>query len=200
MAEEKKEKEKQEKKAEKPKPEAKQEEAPKEKAERKEEPKEKGKGEFRHRVRVLRLVIDGNLNVPRALMKIKGMGQQTSTAVIRKLNIDKKTKLGSLDDKEIERIENTIKELHNHIPGWMSNRQRDPYSSRNIHLVGPDLELTTREDINLQKKLKSYRGIRHSMGLPVRGQRTRTSFRTGATIGVSRKKAQQSAKKKEGRK
>jgi len=175
-----KEKEKQEKKVEEPKP----------------EEKEKGKGEFRHRVRVLRIVIDGNLDVPRALVKIKGIGYQTSTAVITELNIDKKTKLGSLSDKEIERIENTIKELHNHIPGWMNNRQREPYSGKDIHIVGPDLELATREDINLQKKLKSYRGVRHSFGLPVRGQRTRTSFRTGATIGVSRKKVQQSAKSK----
>ncbi len=80
----------------------------------------------------------------------------------------------------------------------MVNRQKDPYSGDNIHLVGPDLELMNREDINLQKKLKSYTGVRHALGLPVRGQRTRTSFRKGTTIGVSRKKAVQPAKKKEG--
>ena len=196
-----------------PKPEKK-EETPKEKSEKKvgegEEPKEKpekkveggekpkeSKDDFRHRVRVLRVVIDGNLDVQRALMNIKGIGQHVSKVITKELNIDKKTKLGSLTDKEIEKIENAIKDLQNKIPSWMVNRQKDPYSGNNMHLVGPDLELINREDINLQKKLKSYTGIRHSLGLPVRGQRTRTSFRKGTTVGVSRKKAIQPAKKKE---
>lgn len=211
---EEKEKEKEQKKAEakkeekaEPNPEKKEEDQ-KEKAEKKEEPKEKPgkkeetpkkeKDDFRYRVRVLRVVIDGNLDVQRALMNIKGIGQHVSKVVTKGLSIDKKTKLGSLTDKEIEKIENAIKDLQNNIPSWMVNRQKDPYSGDNMHLVGPDLELINREDINLQKKLKSYTGIRHALGLPVRGQRTRTSFRKGATIGVSRKKAQQQAKSKEG--
>jgi len=173
-------------------------EEPKEKPGKKEETPEKGKDDFRHRVRVLRVVIDGNLDVQRALMNIKGIGQHVSKVITKELNIDKKTKLGSLTDKEIEKIENAIKDLQNKVPSWMVNRQKDPYSGDNIHLVGPDLELINREDINLQKKLKSYTGIRHSLSLPVRGQRTRTSFRKGTTIGVSRKKVVQSAKKKEG--
>jgi small subunit ribosomal protein S13 len=44
-------------------------------------------------------------------------------------------------------------------------------------------------DINELKRIKCYRGIRHAAKLPVRGQRTRGSFRTGKTVGVSRKKA-----------
>lgn len=170
----------------------------KEKPGKKEETPKKEKDDFRHRVRVLRVVIDGNLDVQRALMNIKGIGQHVSKVITKELNIDKKTKLGSLTDKEIEKIENVIKDLQNKIPSWMVNRQKDPYSGNNMHLVGPDLELINREDINLQKKLKSYVGIRHSLGLPVRGQRTRTSFRKGTTIGVSRKKVVQSAKKTEG--
>ena len=191
-------KEKPEKKAETGEEPKKKEETQKEKPGKKEETPKKEKDDFRHRVRVLRVVIDGNLDVQRALMNIKGIGQHVSKVVTKGLSIDKKTKLGSLTDKEIEKIENAIKDLQNKVPSWMVNRQKDPYSGDNIHLVGPDLELMNREDINLQKKLKSYTGIRHSLGLPVRGQRTRTSFRKGTTIGVSRKKVVQLAKKKEG--
>ncbi len=158
----------------------------------------KVKDGFRHRVRVLRVIIDGNLDIQRALMNIKGIGQHISEVITKELSIDKKTKIGSLTDKEIERIENAVKNLQNSAPGWIVNRQRDPYSGKNMHVVGPDLELTHREDINLQKKLKSYIGIRHALGLPVRGQRTRTSFRKGATMGVSRKKAQPQTKNKDG--
>jgi len=106
-------------------------------------------------------------------------------------------KLGSLNEEEIERIEDAIKNLNQNIPGWMTNRQRDPETGDNLHLTGPDLEMANREDITKHKKIKSYRGIRHIQGLPVRGQRTRTSFRKGATIGVSRKKAIRTTEKKE---
>jgi len=39
------------------------------------------------------------------------------------------------------------------------------------------------------KKIKCWRGIRHRLGLKVRGQRTKTTGRTGMTIGVRRKKS-----------
>jgi small subunit ribosomal protein S13 len=51
--------------------------------------------------------------------------------------------------------------------------------------------MALREDLNRLRKTRSYRGIRHELGLPVRGQRTKSSFRTGRTIGVSRKKAKE---------
>jgi len=39
------------------------------------------------------------------------------------------------------------------------------------------------------KKMKSYKGWRHSLGQPVRGQRTRSHFRKGSAIGVMKTKA-----------
>jgi small subunit ribosomal protein S13 len=145
-------------------------------------------------------VLDGNKDIRRALMQIKGIGHRVSQSLISSLGFDKKRKLGTLSDKEIEKIEKGIEELHKSLPHWMLNRKKDHTTGEDIHLTGPDLELAHREDINIQKRIKSYRGIRHSLGLPVRGQRTRTSFRKGTTIGVMRKKAlqkQQPAKKKE---
>jgi small subunit ribosomal protein S13 len=38
------------------------------------------------------------------------------------------------------------------------------------------------------KKIRCYRGIRHELGLPCRGQRTRGSFRKGSLVGVKRRK------------
>jgi small subunit ribosomal protein S13 len=46
----------------------------------------------------------------------------------------------------------------------------------------------TKTDIDLMKKLKTYKGIRHALGLKVRGQRTRTTGRKGRVVGVRLKK------------
>jgi len=57
-------------------------------------------------------------------------------------------------------------------------------------LVG-DLKFTKENDIKLLKKVKSYRGMRHALGLPVRGQRTKSNFRRNkgkASLGVKRAK------------
>jgi small subunit ribosomal protein S13 len=54
--------------------------------------------------------------------------------------------------------------------------------------MGTDLVLTQREEMDIIRKTRSYRGIRHERGLRVRGQKTRSTGRRGATVGVSRKK------------
>ncbi|MEM2025102.1 MAG: 30S ribosomal protein S13, partial [Desulfurococcaceae archaeon] len=45
------------------------------------------------------------------------------------------------------------------------------------------------EDIEHEKRIKTWRGVRHAIGLKVRGQRTRTTGRAGITVGVKRKRA-----------
>ena len=144
--------------------------------------------EFRHLVRVCGVIVDGKLRINRALMKVKGIGPEVSNSVLPILNLPTGTKIGSLTDGEIEKIEVVIENLDKHIPGWMLNRQRDIETGKNRHLLTADLDMSLREDLNRMKKMRSYKGIRHSLNLPVRGQRTRSSFRHGATMGVSRKK------------
>jgi small subunit ribosomal protein S13 len=73
----------------------------------------------------------------------------------------------------------------------MLNRQKDIVSGDNLHIISNDLIDTIRLDVEREKKTRSYRGIRHYLGLPVRGQRTKTSGRGGTTIGVSKKKQKQ---------
>jgi len=70
----------------------------------------------------------------------------------------------------------------------MLNRRGDIETGSDIHVMGMDLNMTLREDLDLMKKMRSYKGIRHERGLRVRGQRTRSTGRTGAIVGVSRKK------------
>jgi small subunit ribosomal protein S13 len=158
------------------------------------------KSDFRHLVRVSGVVLNGNLDIVRALTHIKGIGQRMSVSLVSTMGIDPRIKLGSLTEAQVEEVEEGIKGIDKKLPAWMLNRQKDRYGGDNLHLTGPDLDMSVREDINLQKSIRSYKGVRHSLGLPVRGQRTRTSFRTGSTIGVTRKKVAEAAAaaKKEG--
>ena len=98
-------------------------------------------------------------------------------------------RVGYLSDDVVDNIEKVIKNpIENGIPSWMVNRRKDLETGRDMHLIGSDLILATKMDIQLMKRIKSWKGIRHSLGLKVRGQRTRTTGRTGRTVGVSRRR------------
>jgi len=144
--------------------------------------------DFVHLVRVSGVVVDGNLTIPKALVNIKGIGPRLADSVINTLEIPKETKAGALDEAQVAAIEKKLEEIREIVPAWMLNRRRDVETGENLHRIGPDLDMQLREDINREKKTKSYRGIRHAINLPVRGQRTRSTFRKGSTVGVSRKK------------
>jgi len=73
----------------------------------------------------------------------------------------------------------------------MLNRRNDYETNENMHLIGPDIKYVQENDIKLMKKIRSYKGIRHMKGLPVRGQRTKANFRRNkgkGSLGVQRKK------------
>jgi len=162
------------------------------KKEEEKKPKESKKKEgedFKYRLRLAGFILDGNQNLTVALTGIKGVGRQVSYAVIKSLNMEPGRKLGTLSDKEVSKVEETLEKIDKKLPSWMINREKDPYSGENKHVIGSDLEMALRDDVLRLRKIKAYRGVRHSIGLPVRGQRTRTSFRKGATLGVSRRKA-----------
>jgi small subunit ribosomal protein S13 len=155
-------------------------------------------------VRLAGVVVNGRLPLPKALMKIKGIGPRIAETFIIKAGFSNETQVGTLKEAEIADIEKKLEDLNTMLPAWMLNRRKDYVTGVDFHKVGPELEMTRREDINRDKKIRSYRGIRHSLDLPVRGQRTRSSFRTGTTLGVSRKKtasaqAQQAGKDDKGK-
>lgn len=144
--------------------------------------------EFRHIVRVLNMDLDGTQNVVYALACIRGIGIRLADAIIKKAGVNPSERLGFLSDSEIERIERIAKDPLSHgIPAWFLNRRKDLETGEDLHLIGSDLELRIKNDIELMKAIKSWRGYRHAYGLKVRGQRTRTTGRTGKTVGVRRK-------------
>jgi small subunit ribosomal protein S13 len=144
---------------------------------------------FVHLVRLAGVVVPGTLTLPKALMKINGIGPRVAEALLLSLGYPTTTKVGNLKEPEIQDIEKKLENINTLLPPWMLNRRRDFATGVDFHKIGPELDMTRREDINREKKIKTYRGLRHILGQPVRGQRTRSSFRTGTTLGVSRKKA-----------
>lgn len=148
--------------------------------------------EIRGIVRFLATDINGNTKLGRALRKIRGMGIMFSSAICTATNMDPGRKIGELSESELKTLENAIKSPG--LPAWMLNRRKDINTGTDRHIVGAELELEHREDINLMKRMRAYKGVRHELGQPVRGQRTRSSFRTQKTVGVSRKAAKEAAK------
>jgi len=144
--------------------------------------------DFKYIVRIASTDIDGNKPTKYALTQIKGIGYMVANAIITHTGIDGRERIGKLSDEEIEKINNAISTLNEWLPPWLRNRRKDIFTGKNMHLIGTEIDLTKREDINLLKKIRSYRGIRHERGLPVRGQRTRSNKRSGLTVGVIRKK------------
>ena len=140
-------------------------------------------------IRIAKEDLDGDLPIERALWKIKGIGKNFAHAIRVALGYDSKKKLGELSEEEIKKLEDCIYNPRKYnIPSWLYNNRRDLETGEDRHLVGSELALKIKTRIDFLKKIRCYRGIRHSLNLPVRGQRTRAHFRKGATVGVQRKK------------
>jgi len=137
-------------------------------------------------VRLLSKDIEGKMNIFSGLTKIKGISWAMSNAICNSLKIDKSRKIGSLSEEELKKISEFVKNPK--IPSYLLNRRKDFETGEDAHLLGSDLELKKEFDIKRLKKIKSYRGYRHSMGLPTRGQRTRSHFRRNRGKGVGIKK------------
>lgn len=145
--------------------------------------------EYSHIVRLAGHDIDGQEILLQGITRIKGIGLRMSKTIIKQLELDPSKRLGFLTAEEISNIEAIVKDpVKENLPEWYVNRQRDRMSGRMLHLIGSDLDFAHKNDIDRLKRIKSWRGIRHSQGLKVRGQHTRTTGRGGAAVGVSRKK------------
>jgi len=91
-----------------------------------------------------------------SLTYIFGIGKKTALDLLQKLNIRPDLRTKDLSSDQILKLQNEIKEV----------------------TVEGELKRTIRNNIEILKRIKSYRGLRHSMGLPSRGQRTKTNART----------------------
>ena len=92
-----------------------------------------------------------------SLTYIYGIGVHKAVGILEeaKINEDKRTK--DLTQDELAKLKNAIESGHK---------------------VEGELRQSIRQDINRLKNIKSYRGTRHSKGLPVRGQSTKRNMRT----------------------
>jgi len=145
--------------------------------------------EYRHIVRIAGTDVDGSLKLVYGLKKIKGVGIRFAQAVVNVLGLDPNMRIGYLDEETVKKIEDVLsKPLDYGIPSWFLNRQKDIETGKDMHLLGSDLVLAMKLDIQRMKRIKCWKGVRHALGLKVRGQKTRTTGRTGRTVGVVRRK------------
>ncbi|MBI4448004.1 30S ribosomal protein S13 [Candidatus Woesearchaeota archaeon] len=144
--------------------------------------------QIRQMVRILNSDIAGAEPIEAALRNIKGIGFSFSSAACNIFGCDKRKKIGLFTDEEIKKFEDIIKNPTKYgIPTWMLNRRKDYDTGKDLHLTQVELKLSREFDIKNMKKIRCYKGIRHSYGLPVRGQKTKAHFRTGRTLGVKKK-------------
>ncbi len=162
------------------------------------------KEEFRHIVRIASKDLNGNLPIYRTLTKIKGIGirmaKNIAIAFEKETQVAYNSKLGNLPETFDKKLEDIVlhPEKYN-IPAYCLNRQKEYESGKDKHLVMADLDFKLRTEIQRLNKIKSFRGLRLSWGLPVRGQRTKSTHRgKGGVVGVMKKdaKAQIAAVKK----
>lgn len=123
--------------------------------------------------RIAGVNIPDNKRVEVALTYIYGVGRHLSNVILAEIKIDPNKKAADLTPKEV----NDLKE----------------YIEKNYKIEG-DLRRQTMINVKRLKDVGSWRGMRHSKGLPVRGQRTKTNNRTvrgnvRKTMGSGRKPA-----------
>jgi len=144
--------------------------------------------EFRHIVRILGSDSAGTLKVSYAVTNIKGVSLSLSNAVLKKAGVNPDLRAGFLTEADIQKIEDVVKDPAKYnLPTWLFNRRKDSESGKDLHLITADLALRSKTDIDEAKEIRSWRGYRHAYGLKVRGQRTKTTGRSGKSLGVKKK-------------
>ena len=152
------------------------------------QPKQTEDENFNYIVRIANSDIDGQKRTVIGLQSIKGVGKRVAEIIAKRAGVDPAAKMGSLSDEKIAEIEQLVTSYVEYAPQWAINRQNDYESGADMHLLGNDLDLVQKDDINRMKMIRCYRGIRHEGHHKVRGQRTRSNGRHGLTMGVTRKK------------
>ena len=129
--------------------------------------------------RFLGVEIPNNKKLEYGLRYVYGIGPHRAKIIVEESGIDPDTRIRELSEEQLNQLATLITERGG------EESDEDPW------LVEGDLRRQVAGDLKRLQAIKSYRGLRHQRGLPVRGQRTSTNARTrkGArkTIGVLRK-------------
>ena len=107
-------------------------------------------------MRIIGVNIPDHEKIVISLTRIYGVGPKKAGEIVKLANVDANKRVTDLTKDEIGNIIKTLDKFK----------------------VEGDLRKEIRENINRLKSIKSYRGIRHIVNLPVRGQNTRTNSRT----------------------
>lgn len=159
------------------------------------EPKE----EVRFIVRLAGKDLDGKKPIYHALTGIRGIGQRYGLIVAkvfeRKTGVPTDARIGTVSEEQEKLLEKILLQPEEFgIPTWALNRRKDFYTGKDSQAIMGDLEFAVRQDVQRLNRIKTYRGLRHSWGLPVRGQRTRSTHRgKGPVVGVQKKDAVKAA-------
>ncbi len=106
---------------------------------------------------ILNTNLSDNKKIGNALPKIYGIGNQLSKQICDDLGISSGLKVGDLSPSHIDLLSQTIPQTY---------------------VIGAELQGETRRSKERLALVSSYRGIRHSQGLPSRGQRTHGNAQT----------------------
>lgn len=107
--------------------------------------------------RVIGIDIPDNKRLEISLTYIYGVSRFVANEIIQELNLDKNMRAHKLTQDDIARINALL---------------------QTKYVVEGDLRRQIQNNIKRLVSIHSYRGMRHRLGLPVRGQRTRTNSRT----------------------
>lgn len=122
--------------------------------------------------RISGVTLPSDKRVEIGLTYVYGIGLTTSQKLLKQTGVNPDTRVKDLTDDEVNKIRVAIE--------------------GNIKVEG-DVRREVTQDIKRLKEIGSYRGSRHSAGLPSRGQRTKTNGRTKrgkrVTMGSGRKKS-----------
>ena len=148
--------------------------------------------EVRGIVRLAGKDLRGNLPIRRAIISIRGIGLNlggvVSQVACEKLSMNNTTMIGELSEQEIGKLEHILSHPGEYgVPSRMLNRQKDIFTGNDVHAISSDLAYYVKQDIDHEKDAYTWKGYRHTYGQKVRGQRTRSTGRTGMTVGVLRK-------------
>ena len=106
--------------------------------------------------RIAGVDIPRNKRVEISLTYIFGIGKSTSNKILEKAGVDKDIKVKDLTEEQVGKIRTIVEE----------------------YKIEGELRKEIRLNIKRLLDIKSYRGLRHRNGLPVRGQKTKTNART----------------------
>ncbi len=107
--------------------------------------------------RIIGIDIPSNKRLEISLTYLYGIGRTLSKELIARLGLDPNMKAGSLTEEQVSTLNSLLQSEYE---------------------VEGDLRRQVQANIKRLMSIHSYRGLRHRLGLPVRGQRTRTNSRT----------------------